>query len=153
MSRLVALLCLLCGPHPTQAFTARPLEATVISRPRRCARPPFLSMTRKPSADGHEEHGDADGTDAEPQARHWRLERARLDRQHSREVLRRQPRHLPYAGASAFAMTLGLSSQDEWNEWLELGEGRTPYCPSDPETYYRAQGTWISWKAFLTGEL
>ena len=42
---------------------------------------------------------DADGGDAEPQARHWRLERARLDHQHSREVLRRKPRHLPYTGA------------------------------------------------------
>ena len=39
------------------------------------------------------------------------------------------------------------------DEWLELGEGRSPYCPSDPEAHYRAAGTWISWKAFLTGQL
>ena len=82
-------------------------------------------------------------------SRNWRLERARLDHQHSLEVRRRKPRHLPYPGASAFAMTLGLSTKEEWDEWLELGEGRTSYCPSDPEAYYRSQGCWISCRRWL----
>ena len=86
-------------------------------------------------------------------ARDWRLDRARLTHQRELAVLRRTRRFLPYAGACAFAQTLGLSTEEEWDTWLELGEGRTPYCPSDPETHYREQGTWISWRAFLTGEL
>ena len=86
-------------------------------------------------------------------ARDWRLDRARLTRQQDLAVLRRKPRFLPYAGACAFAQTLGISTEEEWSYWLELGEGRTPYCPSDPESHYRRQGTWISWRAFLTGRL
>ena len=137
-TRFVAVVWLLCVPHTAQAFTARPLEVTMISRRRhRCAGPPpFMSMLSQPGSSADEEpeavaaeaeapvvaaagseaaaaaaeaeapeaatvHDgeEADGGDAEPQARHWRLERARLDHQHSREVLRRKPRHLPYTGA------------------------------------------------------
>lgn len=132
--RSAAVVCLLCVLHTAQAFTARPLQATMVSRRRQhhCAGPPVpvMSMLNQPgsSADAHDDaHGEdadvagadadaelspaiaprgasdagegADGGDAEPQARHWRLERARLDRQHSLEVLRRKPRHLPYTGA------------------------------------------------------
>ena len=133
MSRFVAVVCLLSGPHAAQAFTARPLKATMISRRRHpCVGPtaPFMSMPsagEEPEAAAAEAEGpvvaaagseaaaaaaaevgvpeatahgeDADGGAVEPQARHWRLERARLDHQHSREVLRRKPRHLPYTGA------------------------------------------------------
>ena len=147
-TRFVAVVWLFCVPHTAQAFTARPLEVTMISRRRhRCAGPPpFMSMLSQPGSSADEEpeavaaeaeapvvaaagfeapvvaaagseaaaaaaeaeapeaatvHDgeEADGGDAEPQARHWRLERARLDHQHSREVLRRKPRHLPYTGA------------------------------------------------------
>ena len=106
-----------------------------------------------PSAPGPSQNAPEDDEQPPEVLGDWRIARARLEHAREQAVLRRKPRFLPYAGASAFAMTLGLSSQDEWDEWLELGEGRTPYCPSDPEAHYRAAGTWISWKAFLTGQL
>lgn len=83
--------------------------------------------------------------------RDWRVDKARLSYRHSQQILKRRPRFLPYAQACAVAQALGLSSKDEWEEWLELGEDRTPYVPSDPEAVYSRAGTWLGWRAFLTG--
>ena len=69
------------------------------------------------------------------------LLRARLVESRSREVRRRKPRFLGFSAASSWAQQLGLSTREQWNEWLELGEGRSSYVPSDPETHYGKQGT------------
>ena len=81
----------------------------------------------------------------------WRVERARLVEQHAASVRRRKPRFLPFAQGSSFAQTLGLTSKEDWYEWLELGEGQTPYVPRDPESYYVARGEWLGWHTWLTG--
>lgn len=82
----------------------------------------------------------------------WRVQRARLEEANSKRVRARKPKFLPISAASAVAQQLGLQTKEEWEEWLELGEGRTPYVPSDPESVYSRQGSWIGWRAFLTGE-
>ena len=139
-------LMLLALLHTAEAFIHPP---TVTLRARATVR--MSTINQPDSADARGEPDDDEPGCVVP-LRSWRLERARLTEQHSQSVLRRKPAYLPYTGASAFAMTLGLSSKDEWEEWLELGEGRTPYCPRDPEAHYRSKGAWMSWKAFLTGE-
>ena len=103
----------------------------------------------------------------------WRVERARLTRQHSQAVLRRPRRFLPYSAASEWAQQLGLSTREEWDDWLELGEGWSSYVPRDPESHYTKLGQWLGahrrtlpsprpfsshvacalgWRAWLTGE-
>ena len=73
--RSAAVVCLLCALHTAQAFTARPLQATMVSRRRQhhCAGPPVpvMSMLNQPgsSADAHDdahgEDGDVGGADAD----------------------------------------------------------------------------------------
>jgi len=33
--------------------------------------------------------------------------------------------------------------------WIQRGEKRNPYIPSDPEGYYSTTGEWKSWEDFL----
>ena len=82
----------------------------------------------------------------------WRVERARLVQRHSEAVLRRKPRFASFAASSGIVQRLGLSSKEEWYEWLDLGEGWSPYVPKDPEAYYGRQGSWLGWTIWLTGE-
>ena len=81
----------------------------------------------------------------------WRVERARLEQRHIEAVRRRKPRFLSFAKTSAMVQPLGLSTEDEWLEWLELGEGWSPYVPRDPKSYYEERGTWLGWRIWLTG--
>ena len=83
----------------------------------------------------------------------WRMERARLIEQQSAAVRRRKRCHLPFAKASAVVQSHGLKSKEDWDEWLELGEGWSAYVPRDPEGYYRAKGEWLGWRVFLTGDI
>jgi hypothetical protein len=82
----------------------------------------------------------------------WRVNRARLMHRHTAEVGKRRARFLPFAASSAWVQRLGLRTKEEWEDWLDLGEGWSVYVPSDPETYYRARGEWLGWCAWLTGE-
>ena len=82
----------------------------------------------------------------------WRIERSRLDHQQSARVRRRAPRYPSFAASSAVAQSLGLSSKEEWEDWLELGEGWSPYLPRDPERYYTERLQWLGWTQWLTGE-
>ena len=82
----------------------------------------------------------------------WRVSRARLTQRHSEGVLRRERRFLSFSQSSNFAQTLGITTKDEWNEWLELGEGWSPYVPRDPEAYYSKRGEWLGWRLWLTGD-
>ena len=83
----------------------------------------------------------------------WRVERARLQQRRTEDVLKRKPRFGSFAQTSAHVQALGLSSKEEWLAFLELGERRSPYIPSDPEAYYQPRGTWLGWRIWLTGEL
>lgn len=82
----------------------------------------------------------------------WRVERARLVEKERQRIVRRKPRFGSFAQSSAYAQTLGLRTRDEWFEWLEMGEKSNPYCPSDPEGYYRKRREWLGWRCWLTGD-
>eukprot|EP00966_Prymnesium_polylepis_P078837 1827163-Prymnesium_polylepis.1 len=81
-----------------------------------------------------------------------RLTRARLIEQRSKAVRSRQRKFLNYNAASEWAQHLGLSTEADWHEWLDLGEGRTSYVPTDPEQHFTKRGAWLGWHHFLTGE-
>ena len=79
----------------------------------------------------------------------WRVERARLEEQHARSIRQRKRRFLPYVDACMWARRMGFSSKEEWDEWIDLGEKRTPYITRDPEKYYGEQGVWRGWDHYL----
>ena len=53
----------------------------------------------------------------------------------------RLPQFLPFEEARAFARTLGLQSQREWEDWCKQGE-RPYYIPADPRKLYEKTGEW-----------
>ena len=104
--------------------------------------------------DDHDEHdGDSQGlpTRVGGVRGDWRIERARLEWIERRAILQRKLRYGSFAQSSAIVQVHGLSTREEWLDWLELGEGRSPYVPSDPETYYGNRGEWLGWRIWLTG--
>lgn len=55
---------------------------------------------------------------------------------------------LPYEKARKRAMSLGLRSKDEWDEFVSNGKKEHgPYLPNHPEEMYA--NDWISWEEFL----
>merc|ERR1719291_284471 len=136
----------LCHHRPTSAAQS----ASLVERRREFARMCAGDASGPPLPDKMTVPGSLGGT-----GDHWRMARARLQRQHQQHILRRQPRKLAFATTSAMVQSLGLSTEEEWLEWLELGEGYDlgfwPHVPRSPESYYRQRGEWLGWSIWLTG--
>ena len=83
--------------------------------------PSALRATREQA----ENDGDADNerTPEMELASNWQYQRVRLEEQFARERRRRGPRHLPYEAARSWAAHQGCTSEREWKEWVDLGEG------------------------------
>mmetsp|Transcript_53449 Transcript_53449/g.98861 ORF Transcript_53449/g.98861 Transcript_53449/m.98861 type:complete len:190 (-) Transcript_53449:123-692(-) len=81
------------------------------------------------------------------------LFRANLEEQHTREVLRRKPRFLPFKDCVRWVQAMGLwNTEAEWREWIANGEKRNAYIPSQPDKYYGDLGQWRGWAYFLHGK-
>ncbi|KAL3928589.1 MAG: hypothetical protein SGPRY_002325 [Prymnesium sp.] len=87
-----------------------------------------------------------------PSSPHWRITRARLTADYSAEVRRRKVRFLPFKSARQWARAMHLCKESEWREWIDAGEKRNPYVPSNPEVVYAATG-WAGWDDFLNGPI
>jgi len=96
-------------------------------------------------SDGEEEDGGGFLTESD----RIRLTRARLTEEYNRSVRRRKRVFVPYIDACLWARRQGFESKEEWDEWVDLGEKRTPYITAYPERYYTETGDWISWDHFL----
>ena len=81
----------------------------------------------------------------------WHVERARLQHKHEQQIRTRKARYPRFATSSNIVQMQGLSTKEEYFEWLEQGEGLSPYVPRDPERYYKERGEWLGWRAWLTG--
>jgi len=81
------------------------------------------------------------------------LHRRRLERQLRCE----SRRFLPFKDCCAWVQSHGMwSSQEEWEEWVNLGEELSPYIPTRPDEYYSSTGQWKGWQYFcteLTGQM
>jgi hypothetical protein len=79
----------------------------------------------------------------------WRVEKLRLEETNTRRFLRSGPRFLPYRECRRWVQAWGgrWRSEDDWRQWISLGEKRNPYIPSRPDEYYGDQ--WVSWEHFL----
>ena len=45
-----------------------------------------------------------------------------------------------------------LEEEAEWRQWIEDGEKRNPYVPSNPDVIYADSG-WAGWEDFLNGPI
>jgi hypothetical protein len=78
----------------------------------------------------------------------WRVEKLRLEERNTRRFLKAGPRFLPYDECRKWVQAWGRwKSEDDWRQWISLGEKRNPYIPSRPDEYYGNQ--WVSWEHFL----
>lgn len=58
-------------------------------------------------------------------------------------------RFMPYIEACLWARQFGFRSKEEWDDWIDQGEGYYPGFTRDPEPYYTRHGTWRGWAHFL----
>ena len=81
----------------------------------------------------------------------WRIEKLRLEEANKKRFLTSGPRFLPYEECRKWVQAWGgrWDNQQEWQEWIEMGEKRNSYIPANPESYYTKLGQWISWDHFL----
>ena len=78
------------------------------------------------------------------------IERLRLEEQNTRRFLKAKPAKLSYEQCKKWAQHQNMfDTKEEWFEYINTGENLCSYVPSDPETYYKDKGTWISWNDFL----
>ena len=64
-------------------------------------------------------------------------------------------RFLPYRAAAAFARTLGLAREADWQAYRGGGRPDLPSLPAlmprQPSRYYQTRGGWVSWRHYLVG--
>jgi hypothetical protein len=61
-------------------------------------------------------------------------------------------RYLPFDECCKWVQANGMwESQDDWEEWVAMGEGLSPYIPTRPDEYYSRLGVWRGWDFFLLG--
>eukprot|EP00521_Asterionellopsis_glacialis_P012874 CAMPEP_0195308734 /NCGR_PEP_ID=MMETSP0707-20130614/38380_1 /TAXON_ID=33640 /ORGANISM="Asterionellopsis glacialis, Strain CCMP134" /LENGTH=174 /DNA_ID=CAMNT_0040373017 /DNA_START=309 /DNA_END=833 /DNA_ORIENTATION=+ len=80
----------------------------------------------------------------------WRVEKLRLEEQNTKRFLKAPARYLPYDECRKWVIALNRwDTEEEWRDWIEMGEKRNAYIPARPDEYYERQGKWISWNHFL----
>ena len=61
---------------------------------------------------------------------------------------RRYQKLIPYERARKCAISLGLNSKNEWDEYIQDGKKEFgPYLPTHPDQMYASE--WVSWEEFL----
>lgn len=80
----------------------------------------------------------------------WRVEKLRLEEANTRRFLKAGPRFLPYEECRKWVQAWNRwDNEEDWNNWIMMGEKRNAYIPARPEEYYGRLGQWISWDHFL----
>eukprot|EP00977_Amphora_coffeiformis_P009730 scaffold2243_cov165-Amphora_coffeaeformis.AAC.10 len=80
----------------------------------------------------------------------WRVEKMRLEEQNKQRFLKARPRFLPYEECRKWVQAFGRwETEEDWRQWISMGEKRNSYIPSKPDEYYGRLGQWVSWEHFL----
>lgn len=80
----------------------------------------------------------------------WRVEKLRLEEQNTKRFLKAGPRFLPYEECRKWVQAWSRwDNEQDWRDWISMGEKRNPYVPARPDEYYGRLGKWISWEHFL----
>jgi len=78
--------------------------------------------------------------------------RDQLESDYTSRFMKSMPRKLPYNDARIWVQAnLGVDTEEEFYDFVENGNLRTPYIPKQPEEYYTRTREWISWDHFLHG--
>ena len=80
----------------------------------------------------------------------WRVEKLRLEEANTKRFLKSRPRFLPYEECRKWVQRWNRwDNEQDWKNWIAMGEKRNAYIPSKPDEYYGRIGKWISWDHFL----
>lgn len=62
---------------------------------------------------------------------YWRIEKLRLEEQNTKRFLKSKPRFLPYDECRKWVQAFGRRwiSEEEWKDWINMGEKKNPYIP------------------------
>jgi len=107
-------------------------------------------LTQGNSSDAEEEMSFGDSAVVIPDL-DWRVQKLRLEEENKKRFLKAKPRFLPYKDAMMWVQAWGRrwETQEDWQDWIKMGEKRNSYIPSRPDEYYTSTGEWISWDHFL----
>ena len=79
----------------------------------------------------------------------WRVEKMRLEEQNKKRFLKSSPRFLPYNECRRWVQAFGRrEAEEDWRQWISMGEKRNSYIPSRPDEYYGKLGQWY---VYLSG--
>lgn len=80
----------------------------------------------------------------------WRVQKLRLEEQNTQRFLRSQARFLPYNECRRWVQAFSRwETEDDWKQWISMGEKRNSYIPSRPDEYYGRLGQWYVGSGFL----
>ena len=80
----------------------------------------------------------------------WRVAKAKLEEANIQRFLKARARFIPYVECRKWAIATGrFDCEQDWRDFVSLGEGLNTYIPSAPDEYYARLGQWISWEHFL----
>lgn len=131
-------LCPALGATGVPLPLAPPLRPLAMSPPLRASRLITLCVPDEPDESFSEDPGA------------WRVAKAQLVENWSKEVRRRKPRFFGFKHARQWARAMHFETERDWRRWVENGEKRNPYVPSFPDEVYAGRG-WVSWDDFLNG--
>ena len=81
-----------------------------------------------------------------------RLTKARLEHQHTRQFVTKQPLKLPYAVSQKWIQHhFSITTKEEFEQLVSDGDIKNVYISKRPEEYYGRRGEWISWDHYLLG--
>ena len=79
----------------------------------------------------------------------WRVAKQRLEEQNTKRFLKARPRFLPYEECRRWVQAWGQrwQSEEEWREWIYMGEKRNPYIPVSVCVSITERRS-VSWRVF-----
>jgi hypothetical protein len=82
--------------------------------------------------------GDMDAAGVVIDDLNWRVEKLRLEEQNTRRFLKARPRFLPYGECCKWIQAFGRrwESEEEWREWIAMGEKRNSYIPVRADGFF-----------------
>jgi len=142
---IATITVLICYSEKSDAFS--PSQTT------RTFRNSFL-LAKKQRQGQDNDYSSSDKNDPRYQALSVIIARRKLEERHTRDFLTSKPRHFSYKMCRDWvhAQNYGghrWKNKREWDEWIDMGEGKSFYIPSRPEEYYTNCVTWVSWDDFL----
>lgn len=129
-----------------ESFSSRTSKALVLK--------PSMSTNSNNEGVDYAENKDDDENDVEVGSK-WeslyiRVARMRLEEENTKRFLRAVPAKFPYNECKEWVKKQNMwQSKEDWDAWIDLGEGLSAYIPSDPESFFTRQGIWVSWEDFL----